>query len=60
MDKLGNIVTAPVTITDIPTGIKQVTFIMHGYFDETRLVDVDFEDYSDVSVTMKPNYQYNR
>lgn len=56
LDQSGNVATTPVMITDVPDGIRQVTFVMDGYFNETEFVDVDFGEYSDVMVTMRPNY----
>lgn len=60
LDQSGNIVTTPVTITDISDGIRQITFVMDGYFNETRSVDVDFGEYSEVMVKMKRSYSKHR
>lgn len=56
LDQSGQTVRTPVTITDVPDGIRQVTFIMPGYFNEIKLVDVYPGAYSDVTATMRPNY----
>lgn len=57
LDQSENIVRTPITITDIPDGIRQVTFTMDGYFDEIMPVEVYSGEYSDVIAKMRPNYQ---
>jgi hypothetical protein len=55
LDQSENIVITPVTITDIPDGVRQVTFTMDGYFDEIIPVEVYPGEYSDTTATMRPN-----
>jgi hypothetical protein len=57
LDQSENIVRTPVTITDIPDGVRQVTFTMDGYFDEIIPVEVYPGECSDVTATMRPSYQ---
>ena len=55
-DQSGNIVKTPVTITDIPEGSQQVIFRMPGHLEETKIVNVYPGEWSDVTVTMIPDY----
>ncbi len=55
-DPYGNSVTTPVTITDVPEGVHQVTFRMSGHLNEIKTVDITAGAYSDVYVTMRPDY----
>lgn len=57
LDQSGNIARTPVTITDIPDGIRHVTFAMNGYFDEIIPVEVYQGEYSDVTATMNQKYE---
>ena len=52
-DSSGQIVKAPVVITDVPAGARQVTFMMPGYMEETKIVDVEPNAWSDVYATMR-------
>lgn len=56
IDQSGNIVKTPVTVTDIPVGAHQVTFIMPGYLEEMQIVHVHHRGWSDVTATMRPDY----
>ena len=40
-DSSGQIVKAPVVITDVPAGARRVTFRMPGMMEETKIVDID-------------------
>lgn len=53
-DTSGNVVKAPIIITDIPPGAHQVIFKMPGHYDEIKLVDVQEGAWSDVYATMRP------
>lgn len=57
LDQSENMARTPVTITDIPDGVRQVTFTMDGYFDEIIPVEVYPGECSDVTATMRPSYQ---
>jgi hypothetical protein len=56
IDQSGNIVKTPVIITDVPDGIRQITFTMPGYLNEMTTVDVYQGAYSDVMARLKPDY----
>lgn len=54
MTPTGEIAKTPVTITNVPAGVRQVTFRMPGHLEEMKLVDVEEGAWSDVSATMRP------
>lgn len=54
LDQHGQIVKTPVTVTDVPDGVRQITFKMPGQLDEMKLVDVYPGAWSDVTATMRP------
>ena len=55
-DQLGNTVITPVTIIDVPEGVHQVTFRMPGHLKEIKTVRITPGEWSDISVTMVPDY----
>jgi hypothetical protein len=57
LDQSENIVRTPITITDIPDGIREVTFTMDEYFEEIIPVEIYPGECSDVTATMRPNYK---
>lgn len=52
----GNIAKTPSTIIDVPEGARQVSFKMTGHLEEMKIVDVYPGAWSDVTVTMRPDY----
>lgn len=52
-DTVGRVVTTPVTILDITTGVHRVTFKKQGYFDQNIDVLIQNGLYSDASVILK-------
>jgi len=54
IDQSGNIAKTPVTITGIPDGIRQVTLVIPGHFDEMKFVDVYPGEESNIITTMRP------
>lgn len=56
LDQYGQIARTPVTITDVPNGVRQVTFRMHGHLDEMKLVDIYPGSWSDIAAKMRPDY----
>jgi archaellum component FlaG (FlaF/FlaG flagellin family) len=54
-DQSGQIVRTPVTITDVPDGVRQIIFTMPGYIDEVKMVDIYPNAESNVTVTMRPS-----
>ncbi len=52
-DQSGQIVKAPVVITDVPAGARRVTFRMPGYMEESKIVDVEPGAWSDTYATMR-------
>jgi hypothetical protein len=55
LDQSGQIVMTPIIITDVPDGVRQITFRMPGHMDEMKLVDIYPGAYSDVTATMRPD-----
>lgn len=52
-DTVGRVVTTPVTILDITTGVHRVTFKKQGYFDENVDVLIQNGLYSDASAVLR-------
>lgn len=59
-DQSGNIVKTPVTITDIPVGDHQITFIIPGYLDEMKIVRIHHGELSDITAIMRPDFSKYR
>ncbi len=55
-DQSGNIIKTPITIIDVPEGAHLITFRMLGHLNEIKIVDIMAGAYSDVTVTMRPDY----
>lgn len=53
-DSSGQIVKAPVVITGVPAGARRVTFRMPGMMEESKIIDVEPNAWSDVYATMRP------
>ena len=50
----GQLARTPVIITDVPAGVRYVTFRMPGMMEETETVDVGPGSYSNAYATMRP------
>ena len=53
-DSSGQLAKTPVIITDVPAGVRYVTFRMPGMMEEMETVDVGPGSYSNAYATMRP------